>query len=77
MDAPQRAAPDSLPPSPWSTRDLGAGLGLLLLGFATVILVITVVMTLFRWRASPDDFAPWPDYAGKSDADLPVKEPTS
>lgn len=35
--------PPSLPPSPWTGRDLGAALLLLLLGYAGVIVVITIV----------------------------------
>lgn len=52
---------------------------LLLFGWGTiaVLLVITVVMTLLKWRASPDEFTPWPDYAGERDAAAPVKEASS
>ncbi len=41
MEAPPR--PTSSPPIPWSGRDLAAGLGLLFLGYAVVITIITVV----------------------------------
>jgi len=45
VEAPQQRQPVHSPPSdaPWSGRDLAAGLGLLLLGYAAVIVIITIV----------------------------------
>lgn len=45
MDAPQRSPDFStpLPPSPWSGRDLAGALGLLLLGYAVVIVIVTLI----------------------------------
>lgn len=42
MEPPQRAR-SPLPPAPWTGRDLGAALGLLLLGYAVVVVIVTVI----------------------------------
>ncbi|WP_019179322.1 sodium-dependent transporter [Microbacterium yannicii] len=38
---------------------------LLLFGWGTIafIVVAAIVMTALRWRESPDDFSPWPEYS--------------
>ena len=52
---------------------------LMLFGWGTIalILVITVVMTVLKWRTSPDDFAPWPAYTREPGTTAPVKEESS
>jgi NSS family neurotransmitter:Na+ symporter len=48
---------------------------LLVVGWGTILLIVVlaVVLPLFRWRQSPDDFVAWPEFTG-SDAEPASKE---